>query len=101
MGHVKELWKIVDEGELQVYIYGQNGTYVAEVSSDAGSEEARTNAALIVAAPDLLEACYAAVEVLECNCGGQCEGSCTKGIIAAAITKAKRKAPTVNYESQR
>ena len=56
MGHTEGPWEIVDEGEPQVYIYGQNGTYIAEVSSDAGLEEARTNAALIVAAPDLLEA---------------------------------------------
>ena len=55
---------------------------------------------LFDAAPDLLEACHAAVEVLECNCGGKCEGSCTKGIVAAAITKAKGKAPTVNDESE-
>ena len=49
MKHTPGIWKVEDNQEEQVYIYSEDGTYIAEVSSDAGPEEARANAHHIVA----------------------------------------------------
>ncbi len=101
MEHTPGPWEIMDEGEPQVYIYGQNGTYIAEASSDAGLEEARTNAALIAAAPDLLEACQARVDEWHSNMRNftRREPESLK-LARAAITKAKGNVSTVIDEGK-
>ena len=96
MKHTKKQWALSEghdeTGFYEFVVHDDNGIIC---KGDNELLSANVNAHLIVAAPDLLEACHAAVEVLECNCSGKCEGSCTKGIVAAAITKAESKAPAI------
>lgn len=68
--------------------------YLCGKHDDAGltTQEMDSNGMLMAAAPDMLDALCEAASVIECNCGlpdGGCEGSCSLGIVNAAIKKAR------------
>lgn len=67
-------------------------------NSRADAPERDANARLIVASPDLLDACIQALDHVfggryECNCGGPdtedgCTGTCTRSLLLRAVAKA-------------
>lgn len=72
MKHTKGEWKVKNLFQLGVKDVNKKGIYednnqiaVVNYSTHFNKEEAQANAKLIAAAPDLLEACEIALEVLE------------------------------------
>ena len=84
-------------------VRGADGQLIAEIASvhPKGERQSRdfdieaSNVCLIAAAPDMLAALQEAINGygIECNCGSECDGTCTNAKVRAVIAKAKGEQP--------
>jgi hypothetical protein len=90
LGHTLGPWEVVNTKQGKSFIKPiNNAVYVAEVNTENKSHEA--NAHLIVAAPELLEACKLAFERLTDNDAMKIIGYDLVNVISKAISKAEGK----------
>lgn len=86
--HTPGPWCVEHETE----IIAAEGQRIAEAdtrSINFTGGEANANAHLIAAAPDLLAACEAATEVIDCICDGDDKAGCVRCLVKTAIAKAR------------
>ena len=81
--HTPSPWQVASNANGKKVIIQHNGKTIAT----ARGKNSEANAPLIAAGPYLLVACKEALDIIECNCGEPCQGTCTHAVLTRAVAK--------------
>lgn len=88
MSHTPGPWTV--HGGWGGMVKAKDGRFVAECRNrQLKPNEVEANMSLIAAAPDMLYALEQVEDLIECNCGSVCEGTCSYSYVVNAIKKAR------------